>query len=177
MEITCGQFHAYCGSNTNFAYLAAACYNLTTAATPALGKAGIVNTVRTLTAKECHKDEWLNLTQKQKDWLRHQEKLQGSDGYKETYQVKLQAKIHYLSNLVNINDVIDSTINTHEVEISEIHNKIKESDSTKDVLLAHMVNWGSLYGDIHNFLSENQRPYKNKDIKQTKLSLLQTLYN
>jgi hypothetical protein len=49
---------------------------------------------------------------------------------------------------LNIDDIIDYTVNTHEVETSEIDNENKESEITMDVFLAHMEGRGSSYGDI-----------------------------
>jgi hypothetical protein len=52
MDITKDQLHEYCCSNVNVYDLAAAGSNIAAAATPALGKSGIVSTVGTLTAWE-----------------------------------------------------------------------------------------------------------------------------
>jgi hypothetical protein len=104
-------------------------------------------------------DEWEKMTQDQND------KLICNAGYKESSQTKLQAKLNDVGDLLNIDDIIDYTINTHEVETLEIDDENKESDTSKDVLLPHMAGHGSSYGDIQNVLAANHKPEKNKSRK------------
>jgi hypothetical protein len=63
-------------------------------------------------------------------------------------QAKLQTKMHDVSILVNIDNIIGFTVNLHEMETNVIAEEKKESDCSKDVFLAHMAGRGSPYGYI-----------------------------
>jgi hypothetical protein len=67
------------------------------------------------------------------------------------FQPKHQVNSQHVSDMVNIDGIIDYTVNTHEID-----DDIKASDST-DNLLAHMAGRRSSSGDICHVLAAKQK--------------------
>jgi hypothetical protein len=111
------------------------------------------------------RDEWSKLTQEQKDHLiakRRQERMNLNLNKLKPFQPKHQLNSHHVSYTVNIDDVIDYTVKTHEIGMNNDDDGAKASDST-DNLLAHMAVRSSSSGDIRHVLAAKQKSDKGKN--------------
>jgi hypothetical protein len=107
------------------------------------------------------------LTQEQKDRLiakRRQERMNLNVNKSKPFQPKHQVNSHHVSDTVNIDDIINYTVNTHEIGMNDDDDDAKASDST-DTLLAHMAGRSSSSGDIRHVLAAKQKSDKGKNQK------------
>jgi hypothetical protein len=117
------------------------------------------------------REVWDKLTQAQRDEFiakrrAEREKMYGNTNTKPGGFARRSVNFHDQSDTVNIDDIIDYTVNTHET-----HDRSDTSDDQDkhpdDTLLAYMAGRtpnGSSPGDIRKVLTSNQRP-ANKAIK------------
>jgi hypothetical protein len=80
------------------------------------------------------------------------------------FQPKHQVNSHHVSDTVSIDDIIDYSVNTHEIGMNNDDDDAKASDST-DTLLAHMAGRSSSLGDIRHVLAAKQKSDKGKKRK------------
>jgi hypothetical protein len=81
------------------------------------------------------------------------------------FQPKHLVKSHHVSNTVDIDDIIDYTVNTHEICMNiDDDDDAKASDCT-DTLLAHMAGRSLSSGDISHVLVAKQKLDKGKNRK------------
>jgi hypothetical protein len=71
------------------------------------------------------------------------------------FQPRHQVNSHYVSDMVNIDEIIDYTVNTHEIGGNNDEDE-KASDSM-DTLLAHMAGCSSSLGEIRHVLAAKQK--------------------
>jgi hypothetical protein len=113
------------------------------------------------------RDEWEKLTQEQKDQLiakRRQERMNQRNGNRKPFQVKRQANVHDVSDVVNLDNFIDYAVMNHDVStIEQVDDKVTSDDG--DELLAYMAGRTSSAGDIRQVLAAKSLPNKNKSRK------------
>jgi hypothetical protein len=80
------------------------------------------------------------------------------------FQPKHQTNSHHVCDTVNIDDIIDYTVNTHEIGMNDDDDDAKASDST-DNLLAHMTGRSSSLGDIRHVLAAKQEIRQGQESK------------
>jgi hypothetical protein len=71
-----------------------------------------------------------------------------------SFQPKCQIKSHHVADTVNIDDIIDYTVNTHEIGMNDYDDDSKLSYST-DTLLAHIARPSLSLVDIWHVLAAN----------------------
>jgi hypothetical protein len=110
------------------------------------------------------RDEWNKLTQEPKDWLiakRLQERMNLNVNNANLYQPNCKVNSHNVDDTVKIDDIIDFTVNTHEIGMSDDDDDAKASDST-DTLLAHMAGRSLSLGEICHVLAAKLKLNKGK---------------
>jgi hypothetical protein len=115
------------------------------------------------------REEWNKLTQEQKDRLiakRRQERMTSNNGNHKPFPSQRQANVHGITDLVDLDDIIDYAVMNHDVGISGDDGDNKESVESNDELLAFMAGreTGSA-GDIRHVLAAKRAPDKNKNRK------------
>jgi hypothetical protein len=95
---------------------------------------------------------------------RRKEQMNLNVNMSKPFQPKHQVNYHHVVATVNIDDIIDYTVNTHKIGMNDDDDDAKESDSS-DTLLAHMVGRSSSLGDIGHVLSAKQKLDKGKNQK------------
>jgi hypothetical protein len=75
------------------------------------------------------------------------------------FQPKHQVNSHHLSDTVNIDDIINYTVHTHEIGMKNDNDDAKASDST-NTLLAHIDGRRSSLGDIRHVIAAKQKSDK-----------------
>ena len=109
------------------------------------------------------RDEWDKLTQEQRDRLiakRRQERMNQRNGNRKPFQAKRQANVHDVSDVVNLDDLIDYAVMNHDVGTSETVDDKFDGDDGDDKLLAYMAGRTSSAGDIRQVLAANSTPDK-----------------
>ena len=116
------------------------------------------------------REEWDKLTQEERDRLiakRRQERMQ-SNGGKRPFQASRQANMHDVSDVVDLDSIIDYAIMNHDVAKLDDGDEIKEGTSNDDELLAYMAGRTqdtASAGDIRNVLAAKRAPDKGKPRK------------
>jgi hypothetical protein len=95
---------------------------------------------------------------------KRQERMNLNSNNSKPFQPKHQVNSHHVSDTVNIDDIIDYTVNTHEIGMKNDDDDAKASDST-DTLLAHLAGRSSCSGDIRHVLAAEQKSNKGKNQK------------
>jgi hypothetical protein len=101
------------------------------------------------------RDEWYKLTQEQNDRMfakRRQERMNLNVNNSKPFQPKRQVNSHHVADTVNIDDIIDYTVNTHEIGMNDDDDDAKAADTTNTVL-AHTTGRSLSLGDIRHVLA------------------------
>jgi hypothetical protein len=115
------------------------------------------------------REEWNKLTQEKKDELiakRRQERMKNSNGNYKPFQPSRQVNLHEIEDMVNLDDIVDYTVNNHTIASSDEQDP-KDVTTNDDVLLAFMAGRGSdtSPGDIRHVLAADRSSNKNKTRK------------
>jgi hypothetical protein len=94
---------------------------------------------------------------------RRQERMNLNANISKPFQPQSQVNSNHFADTVNIDYIIDYTVNTHEIGMNN-NDDAKASDNT-DTLLAHMAGCSLSLGDICHVLVANQKSDKGKNQK------------
>jgi hypothetical protein len=117
------------------------------------------------------REEWLKLSPAQRTELlvkRHQECTVQQGSYQPRNIPVRHVNLHDTQEVVNLDDIIGCTANTHVVHTND-HGTDAQTEESTDTLLVHMagrVSEGTSPGDIRNVRAAKQRPYgKGRSVK------------
>jgi hypothetical protein len=95
---------------------------------------------------------------------RRQERIEQTQTKPKTYQGSRHINAHHVVDSINLDDVVDYTVNQHHIDST--NDDIDYNTSmNNDTLLAHMAGRTSSSGDIRNVLAAKQKPEKGKHRK------------
>ena len=108
------------------------------------------------------REQWLQLTQEQRDAIidkRRKANSSSSGGQPRPTQPMRRVNTHVMEDHVNLDDIIEYTVNNHSVQ--EVVNGEESANPSSDMLLAHMSGQsasadGSSPGDIRHVLAAKQ---------------------
>jgi hypothetical protein len=87
-----------------------------------------------------------------------------NDNKSKPFQQKHQVNSHHVADTVTSDDIIDYTVNTHEIGMNNDDDDANVLDST-DTFLAHVTGRTSSLGDICHVLAAKQKLDKGKNQK------------
>jgi hypothetical protein len=128
-------------------------------------------------------EEWLELSPEQRTELlakRRKERAVQQGSYQPRNIPVRRVSLHDTQAVVNLDDIIEYTANTHVVH-SDDHGADAHTEEPTDTLLAHMagrVSAGTSLGDIWNILAAKQRPNgKGRSVKVNEASTAPDMFS